>query len=97
MGIFKFVLEALGPHHNGQPFDADKILSKVTADLAEAGHTINSATLHHSDGAVHDLVAAPMHDPPPPPPADADTYQQADTGAQQSTPQVEEQPAETAA
>ena len=95
MGVFKFVLEAIGPHHTGQPIDADKLLSKVTADLADSGHTISSAVLHRSDGAQHDLVAAPTHLPPPPPTGEE---LQADTGAQQGgTTRSEEQPAETAA
>lgn len=64
MKDWECTIKGVGPIGQGEfKGTADRILSRVTAELAEAGHAIMSSTLRHSNGAgYHDLVAAPVHD-----------------------------------
>jgi hypothetical protein len=65
MGNFKAVIEGIGAHHNGAPYDADAMISRVVAKMNEAGHTITSAVFHHGADSgspgTHDLILAPSH------------------------------------
>lgn len=64
MKDWECTIKGVGPIGQGEfKGTADRILSRVTAELAEAGHAIQSSILRHSNGAgYHDLVTAPVHD-----------------------------------
>ena len=53
MGNWNISVRGIGPHHNNQPFDADKMAARFVRDLLLAGHGICGADITH--GGCTDL------------------------------------------
>lgn len=45
MGNWAIVIRGIGPHHNNQPYDVDKMAKEFATHLEAAGQKIQSATL----------------------------------------------------
>ena len=44
MGTYKIIVDGVGPHHNGNPSDAEALTRDFVGKLRVAGHNVLSAT-----------------------------------------------------
>ena len=65
MGNYVIILEATGPHHNGQPYDADQLIATFVAALKQNGHSIQHASLTYGARQMNvwDDQAIPTEEP----------------------------------
>ncbi len=45
MGTMRIQIDVTGIHHNNNPRDTDVMTRKFVADLSEAGHIVNTASI----------------------------------------------------
>jgi hypothetical protein len=41
MGNWAVIIEGVGCHHNGQPYDIEAVVGRTLDDLEKSGHTVN--------------------------------------------------------
>lgn len=52
MGNWNISIRGVGPHHNGQPYDAEQVAARAVEELRAAGHTVVSAEVTYGGVVV---------------------------------------------